>query len=109
MPERYSFAMTCAALGAVVLAVSFFLTRPLDGAAAQPQAQQRQESPKEGDYELRDWEGQLAVFCPGEPLPRMVLEVYTCTLPPYDQELLQQGIQVSGYQELLARLEDYSS
>jgi len=109
MPERYSFAMTCLALGAVVVAVSFFLLRPLDGAAAQPQAQQRQETQGEEAYELRDWEGQLAVFCPGEPLPRMVLEVYTCTLPPYDQQLLQQGIAVSGYQELLARLEDYSS
>ncbi len=101
--------MCCFMIIAVVVTVTFFLTVPEQRQqVTQPLPQQSKEV-EDYDYLLKEEEGKLAVFATGEQRPRKVFEVYVNTLPSYDQQLLKQGLPVKNYEELLKRLEDYSS
>ena len=58
---------------------------------------------------ISEYGGCIAVFSPGAELPYMVTEVPVSGLREADRELVQQGILVSGNDELLSLLEDLSS
>ena len=106
------FWMTCFALGAVVITMTFFLTVPESWLAEENAAGLVEEQPKalEGyDYELKEHEGKLAVYFYGGEQPQKVFDVYISTLPEYDQKQLSAGVPVKDYEELLLRIEDYSS
>lgn len=60
-------------------------------------------------YLLRSYEGKLAVFTTDLVTPDLVFEVYTKTLPDYDQEQLERGVRARSYEELTALVEDYIS
>lgn len=61
-------------------------------------------------YVLRDWHGRLAVFREGSAAPEQVYdEVAVATLPPAEQQRLQQGVIVSDRVMLRRLLEDYTS
>lgn len=113
MVLNINFWMTCFSMAAVVIVVTFFLTVPQQWMEQEESASRTaEEQPKlveEYDYLLKDHEGKLAVFFYGEEQPREVFEVYISTLPEYDQGQLNEGVPVKDYEELLIRLEDYSS
>ncbi len=105
-----NFMVCCFMLLAVFITVTFFLTVPEQKRqAVQSIPEQVSEAAPEHDYILKEENGKLAVYATGENRPRQVLEVYTATLPEYDQRLLKQGLPIKDYEELLKRLEDYSS
>lgn len=110
---RVNFLMTCFAIGAVIIVITFFLTvpgtwLPQEEKVSQPSENQPREQ-EDYAYELRDYQGKLAVFPYGEERPRKVFDVYVNTLPEYDREQLTAGVPVKDYEELLLRIEDYSS
>ncbi len=108
---RLNFFLTCFAIAAVIITVTFFLTVP-ERWFPEEVVEQNQEQAKalEGyEYELKAHDGKLAVFFYGEEQPRMVFEVYISTLPEYDKKQLSVGVPVKDYEELLIRIEDYSS
>lgn len=60
-------------------------------------------------YILREYEGRLAVFAPGEDAPSAVFERFVHHLPAFDQIQLREGVRVYSQAELLERIEDYTS
>ncbi len=103
--------LTCAAIAAVVIVVTFFLTIPQkwsEELAVQP-AEEQPKKTMDYEYELKSCDGKLAVYFYGETQPRRVFDVYVQTLPEWDREQLKTGVPVKDYEELLKRIEDYSS
>ena len=104
--------LTCAAILAVVIVVTFFLTVPQRWVEEESSLQPTEELPKENAenaYELKACDGKLAVYFYGETQPRRVFDVYIQTLPELDRKQLERGVLVKDYEELLKRIEDYSS
>ncbi len=61
-------------------------------------------------YSVKALNGKIAVFADGEDTPLYVLpSPLIDDLPPYDRELLTNGITVSSNTELLQVLEDYDN
>ena len=60
-------------------------------------------------YEIREYNGQIAVFLAGGDEPQMVLETQVKFLPDLDRAQLAEGIRVQGYEELTRLIEDYIS
>ena len=56
---------------------------------------------------VKEYQEQIGVFKSNGSL-EYVADVYVITLPEADQKLLQQGIYVSGEEQLTALLEDYT-
>ncbi len=108
-----NFWMTCFSMVAVIIAVTFFLTVPQRWSVQEEMSgrnvEEQQKITEEYEYLLKDHQGKLAVYFYGEVQPREVFEVYISTLPEYDQKQLGEGVPVKDYEELLIRLEDYSS
>ena len=103
--------LTCIAIAAVVISVTFFLTVPQswqEESVIQP-TKELQGQELDFDYELKAYNGKLAVYFYGESQPRKVFDVYIQTLPELDRKQLELGLPVKDYEELLKRLEDYSS
>ncbi len=69
----------------------------------------RQSAAKSHLYELGIWQGNVAVFSPGESQPLQVLETPVSALPLPDQQALARRIPVMTEPELASLLEDYSS
>ena len=59
-------------------------------------------------YMMREYDGKLAVFNDDGSVYK-VYEINVELLPEYDQKLLKEGIQITGEEELRARVEDYTS
>lgn len=104
-----NFLMTCLAMAAVIITVSFLLLIPGRWQAEAEQEEPREENGETFAYELTNYKGKLAVCFYGDDDPQMVLDVYIHTLPDYDQKQLDFGVPVKDYEELLKRIEDYSS
>lgn len=60
-------------------------------------------------YELGIWQGNVAVFLPGEQQPQQVIETPAAALPEADQETLRQRLPVYDRETLASLLEDYGS
>ena len=58
---------------------------------------------------LRSWEGKLALFTGDGTTPDEVYDVYIQSLPPEEQDRLNQGIVIHTDEELASWLEDYTS
>lgn len=111
MMSRYIL-LTCAAIAAVVISVTFFLTVPqkqMDEGSAVRSTEELPKDDADYDYELKACDGKLAVYFYGEKQPRRIFDVYIQTLPEWDRKQLETGVPVKDYEELLKRLEDYSS
>ena len=59
-------------------------------------------------YTMREYDGKLAVFNDDGTLYK-IYEINVELLPEYDQKTLKKGIQITGEEELRARVEDYTS
>ncbi len=57
---------------------------------------------------MREYGGKLAIFNDDGSVYK-VYEINVGLLPEYDQKLLKDGIQITGEDELRARVEDYTS
>lgn len=111
-------AWTGAALG-LVAALSFFLTRPV----AEPEIAPLTEpvsgigrggeslAPEQYDYAyiLKEYEGRVAVYPAGAGEPELILDVLVKYLPDYDRTQMAAGIPIKTYDELISRIEDYTS
>lgn len=58
---------------------------------------------------LGAWKGYVAIFEKGQEEPRQIFPYSVASLPPADQEALEQGITVRTEQQLQQLLEDYLS
>ncbi len=58
-------------------------------------------------YELRLFNGRIALFYGGADAPLHVFERDLSTLPPADRAALTQGIRIRDVEELRKRLEDF--
>ena len=58
---------------------------------------------------LGSWKGYIAIFDQGETEPRQIFPNTVASLPPADQEALNQGIPVRTEQQMQQLLEDYLS
>ena len=105
--------MTCLSMVAVIIVVSFLLLAPQRWMPQEEESlqmtEERSKLNENYDYLLKEYEGKLAVYYYGASKPQEVFEVYISTLPEYDQKQLSRGLPVKDYEELLIRLEDYSS
>ena len=59
-------------------------------------------------YIMREYNGKLAIFNDDGTVYK-TYEINVELLPEYDQKLLKDGIQITGEEELRARVEDYTS
>ena len=60
-------------------------------------------------YLLRETDGKIGLYLPDEDTPRQVLDIFTYTLPDYDQQLLKEGIPVADEEDLQKYLEEFDS
>lgn len=60
-------------------------------------------------YIVREFEGRIGVFVPGDSQPERVVQVYVMHLPESDRALLRTGITVNGKGELETLLDDFRS
>ena len=106
-----NFWMTCFAIVAVIMVISILMTLlQIQFPETVSESMEEQSKMQDGyTYELKNHQGKLAVFVYGEEKPERVFEVYINTLPEYDKKQLSVGIPIKDYEELLIRLEDYSS
>lgn len=75
---------------------------------ASPVVEQNESNPKENyEYLLKDVNGKINVFKKGVDKPIEILEKKTDILPPYDRDLLSQGIYLENIEQLNKILEDY--
>lgn len=58
---------------------------------------------------LGSWKGYVALFDKGKPEPRQIFPTPVDSLPPTDQQYLQEGILVRNDRDLQQLLEDYLS
>lgn len=77
--------------------------------AAESDKQEKKETPKKQEYEIKEYKGNLAVFESGEKKPFRVTDIEVKNLPEADQKELKSGIKVSDYAKLQTLLEDYLS
>ena len=118
MGKKTKTALICC----MILTASFFLTgliMSLDqGAHAEGGSLQevksdmdKQEVQTENSYVLKDYHGVVAVFYKGSEQDRPILQtdISVSGLRAVDKELLADGIEVGSYEEVLKRLEDFSS
>ena len=59
--------------------------------------------------QLKAWEGRLARFVDGRPLPEEIYDVSILSLPPDVQEQLAVGITVTSEEELYRLLDNFTS
>lgn len=60
-------------------------------------------------YLLSSYQGKLAVYIIGKKEPELIFDRYLHYLPDVDRVLLEKGIEVTEYSELLQLIEDYTS
>ena len=60
-------------------------------------------------YELKEYEGNIAIFKSNEKSPYKITSILIKELPEKDREILKKGIKVSSENELNMLLEDYCS
>ena len=65
--------------------------------------------PKNSKYQIREYEGNIAIFKPGTQMPYKTTSISVNDLPQKDREILKTGIEASSEEELSAILEDYCS
>lgn len=58
---------------------------------------------------LGAFEGKLALFIGESPYPNRIFDFFIRNLPPEDQKLLSEGIEIVSEEELEKLLEDYMS
>ena len=58
---------------------------------------------------LGSWKGYVALFEKGHTEPRQIFPTMVTSLPPADQEALEQGIIIRNERDLQQLLEDYLS
>lgn len=63
----------------------------------------------DGDYELKEYEGTIAIFKAGKNSPLKTTSIAVNDLPKTDREMLKTGIKASSEEELNILLEDYCS
>ena len=61
----------------------------------------------EGAYTLRSYGNSVAVFSYGEDAPIMQTDICVSAMRASDREMIQKGITVGSYDELLGLLEDF--
>lgn len=122
--ERYHVFITVLSLAVVSIITAFLLTITLPGhnpfVEEESGVNLRQsgipvpgissvENSKSYAYILKEYQGKLAVYIPGQAQPQKIFNVYLSTLPPFDRTQLQEGIEIQNYEELVRRIEDYIS
>lgn len=60
-------------------------------------------------YVLKEYKGLVAVFKKGGELPVKITQTKVETLPPYDVEMLKEGIEAENEEKLEEMLMDYCS
>ncbi|MDR1329943.1 MAG: hypothetical protein LBK23_10120 [Oscillospiraceae bacterium] len=91
-----------------LLAVASYAAGAAYEAATEPEA--AQEGVKDTrTYTLRDDGGTLSVFPEHPDVPELKTEIETSGLREYDKNMLQSGIEVTGYEKLVGLLEDFSN
>lgn len=88
------------------------LHETVSGIGRQPSGPEEtpEESEPEYMYMIKEYEGRVAVFlASGQGEPVTVFDTLVKYLPDYDRALLEEGIPVKDYQELVDRVEDYIS
>ncbi len=100
-----------------VLAVTLANGRTGSGAVLLPESSQPIVSsapeaslPPAGErYVLGCYDGRLALFPVGDPVPERVYEVWVSRLPEADRRALEKGILIESDERLAQLLEDYTS
>lgn len=77
--------------------------------ASQPDKQGEKEKPKNRGYEIKEYNGSIAVFEIGENKPFRVTDIEVKNLPETDRKELKKGIKAPDEERLHALLEDYLS
>ena len=60
-------------------------------------------------YVVRTESGKVTVFPSGSGLPEIETDIDTANLREYDRQLLDHGIEVEGYENMICLLEDFSN
>lgn len=64
----------------------------------------------EADYELRGWDGYVAVFSPPDArVPGTVTDIRVRDLPVADRLALAAGVEAADYDQVIRLLEDYGA
>ncbi len=61
------------------------------------------------EYTVRAENGKITVFPENTGLPEIETEIDTSGLREYDRQLLEHGIEVEGYRNMISLLEDFSN
>jgi len=60
-------------------------------------------------YIVKEYDGRIGVFIPGDSLPITIIQEYVVYLPEKDRDSLREGITVNGKKSLDKLLEDLTS
>ncbi len=99
-------------LGVIVCLMAVFSVVILASSAVKPPPQPETEVESRKDiimptYILRDYDGRLAVFSFDSDQPEEILDIFTGSLPEYDQEQLKKGVSVYSPEHLESLIQDY--
>ncbi len=111
MPKKNrSLLFLCIILSSFVLALSIILltvTLYQPDPAVQNTTQTVSESQKDYLYCIREYEGKIGVFVPGQDTPIQMIETNPELLPEYDRVMLEEGIYLYSEAELRQLTEDF--
>ena len=90
---------------AAIVAAGFAIT--VRALGAQPDSAVSQHDASQ--YVVRAESGKVTVFPNSSGLPEIETDIDTATLREYDRALLERGIEVEGYENMIGLLEDFSN
>ncbi len=112
--ERYARVCGWCVLGALVVGGMIGLERD-QGQERQIRQSQDRVVARELDgsetrvYILREFDGKVALFAPGQELPFQMTDISVTSLPYADQAALRRGLVLRGEEALRRTLEDFGS
>lgn len=106
MDKRISSLLIGLLILTLCAAIIVLISRKLEIQAADPPADS---GPASESYTVKEYNGEIAVFCNNSTVPTFVYEIPVYTLPEYDQSLLKTGITAKTEDELQSILADYTS
>ena len=103
--KAYRIGLLTALIVFVLIICILLITLP--SAAIKPQPAEQTDTSVQTVYLLKEYNGQIGAFAPGESEPFYTLETPFSVLPAADQSALLSGIEADSKEELMRLIEDF--
>ncbi len=103
--KAYRIGLSIALILFVLIVCILLITLP--STAVEPQSTKQADTSVQTVYLLKEYNGQIGAFAPGETEPFYILETPFSILPAEDQSQLTAGIEAESKEELMRLIEDF--